>query len=215
MTATARSGSVGQDVDASAQFERVFSDAVRAEATALRAELLVGADVDPETEPSRNAAAVYEALRAIRRRDAARAGALGERVAKARSQKLRIPAASGRAKFRIPDILSDTELVEIKNVARLRLTHQLSDFLAYCDFTQRRFVLVTRPDTMLSSRLLELIATGRVEHRHFSGLLSATGRRVLRRLIDDALSPGGEPAARGPEPPSAVIASEGESSLQH
>ena len=104
-------------------------------------------------------------VRALRRRNAPIAGRLGERTARAGAPNWRIPAASGRAQFRVPDLLTDSELIEVKNVARLRWTWQLSDFLTYADDTGRQFVLYTRHDTRLSRRLRLLIVEGQIEHR--------------------------------------------------
>jgi hypothetical protein len=49
-------------------------------------------------------------------------------------------------------------------------------------------VLLTRFDTVLSPELRALIQAGRIEHRELTGLLSATGRRVIRRMIDEVLT---------------------------
>jgi len=125
--------------------------------------------------------------RAMRRRNAPIAGRLGERTARAGAPRTRIPAASGRAQFRVPDLLTESELIEVKNVARLRWTSQLSDFLAYAHGTGRRFVLYTRHDTRLSARLRLLIADGEIEHRVLGGFLSPVGRRVLTRIVREAL----------------------------
>jgi len=46
------------------------------------------------------------------------------------------------------------------------------------------FVLVNRFDTILAPDLRALIDTGRIEHRHLTGLLSPTGGRLIRHLID-------------------------------
>jgi hypothetical protein len=126
---------------------------------------------------------VERALARIRQRDASRAGKLGERVARARDKKRRIPSLSGTARFRIPDILTDAELIEVKNVRRLALTPQFVDFAEYADAEGIAFVLVTRFDTVLAPELAALVASGRIEHREFSGLLSANGRRFIRRLV--------------------------------
>lgn len=142
---------------------------------------------------------VERALARIRQRDAARIGKLGERVARARERKRRIPSASGTARFRIPDILTDSELVEVKNVARLALTHQLRDFLSFADASRIRFVLLTRFDTVLAPDLAQLVADGRIEHRQLSGLLSPIGRRAIRSLIANALDEKAKPE----QPPAA------------
>jgi hypothetical protein len=136
---------------------------------------------------------VERALARTRQRDAARIGKLGERIARARERKRRIPSLSGTARFRIPDILTDTELVEVKNVSRLALTPQLLDFLSFAEASRIRFVLLTRFDTVLAPDLAQLVAEGRIEHRQLSGLLSSIGRRVIRSLIANALDDEAEP----------------------
>jgi restriction endonuclease fold toxin 7 of polymorphic toxin system len=131
---------------------------------------------------------VQRALARIRQRDAPRLGRLGERVARARPKKRRIPSLSGSARFRVPDILTDVELIEVKNVRRLALTPQLRDFADYATAEGITFVLVTRFDTVLAPELAALVAGGRIEHRELSGLLSANGRHLIRRLINDELA---------------------------
>jgi restriction endonuclease fold toxin 7 of polymorphic toxin system len=165
-------------------------DAVRAELSGLR-EVFTGdvASLDAADGAAR-AAAAHSALAAIRRRDAGRVGRLGERIARVCSGKPRVPSLSGSARYRIPDILTETELLEVKNVARLRLTAQLRDFLAYAESTGRTFILVTRFDTVLAPDLQRLVDDGRIVHRHFPGLLSANGRAFLRRLIESTLELG-------------------------
>lgn len=133
---------------------------------------------------------VERTLARIRQRDAARIGRLGERVARARQKKRRIPSLSGTARFRVPDILTEVELIEVKNVRRLALTSQLLDFAEYAQAQGITFVLVTRFDTVLAPDLAGLVASGRIKHREFSGLLSANGRRFIRRLIAGELGSG-------------------------
>jgi hypothetical protein len=140
---------------------------------------------------------VARALARIRQRDAGRIGKLGERVARARERKTRIPSLSGTARFRVPDILTDTALIEVKNVSRLALTPQLEDFLSFADSSRISFVLLTRFDTVLAPDLAQLVTDGRIEHRQLSGLLSPLGRRVVRRLIASALNEEAEPDHSG------------------
>ena len=54
----------------------------------------------------------------------------------------------------------------------------------------------TRFDTALAPELADLVAAGRIEHRHFSGLLSPSGRHFIRGLINEALVS---------EPPAATV----------
>jgi len=169
-------------VDASENFESLFRSAIRAEASAIEtlfADALAAA-ADAGVPPDE---VIRRILARIRQRDASRTGRLGERVARVRERKPRIPSASGTARFRIPDILTERELIEIKNVSRLALTPQLADFLAHTESQGIRFVLMTRFDTELSPELQRLIDTDRIDHRASPGLLSENGRRLLRGLI--------------------------------
>jgi hypothetical protein len=76
----------------------------------------------------------------------------------------------------------------VKNVGRLALTPQLDDFASFAAVSGRTFVLLTRFDTTVAPELQALVDSGRIEHRHLSGLLSPTGRRLTRGLIDDSLA---------------------------
>jgi hypothetical protein len=167
-------------------FERALRDSVRTELATLIETF--GQTLDhPPSEISREELA-GRALARIRRRDGSRVGRLGERVARVPAGKRRIPSMTGTARFRVPDVLSDSELIEVKNVARLTLTPQLTDFLVFAEASGLKMVLLTRFDTVLSPELRALIQAGRIEHRELTGLLSATGRRVIRRMIDEVLT---------------------------
>jgi hypothetical protein len=166
-------------------------EVVRAELSELRRALVGGVGSSDAGDDPERVAAARRALAVVRQRDAGGVGRLGERVARVRAVKPRVPSLSGTARYRIPDILTATELIEVKNVARLRLSPQLRDFLAFAESSGRTFVLLTRFDTVLAPALPRLIDERRITHRHFSGLLSAQGRRFLRELIESSLEPGG------------------------
>ncbi len=96
-------------------FEDSFRTAVRSERTQL--DQAFADALEAAAANGMSAQEVIErTLAQIRQRDAPRIGRLGERVARARQKKRRSPSASGTARFRIPDILTDTELIEVKNV---------------------------------------------------------------------------------------------------
>jgi hypothetical protein len=177
-----------------APFEESIRTAIRVELSGVDAafpaalELAAGEDLSTKD-------VVERTLARIRQRDATRIGRLGERVARARQRKRRIPSLSGTARFRVPDILTEVELIEVKNVRRLALTSQLLDFAEYAQAQGLSFVLVTRFDTVLAPDLAALVASGRIEHREFAGLLSANGRRFIRQLINDELA--GDRTRRG------------------
>lgn len=74
----------------------------------------------------------------------------------------RIPSASGRAAYRIPDELNSSVLGEVKNVGRLNYTSQLRDFAAYARQEGLAFTLYTRGSTTFSSTLQAEITSGRI-----------------------------------------------------
>jgi Restriction endonuclease fold toxin 7 len=167
--------------------EDSFRTAVRLEMSRLDSRFADMTDVGGDSHLSA-LEVVARTLAGIRQRDAAKAGKLGERVARVPARKRRIPSASGTACFRVPDILTDTELIEVKNVRHLRLTPQLADFDAYARSKGLTFVLLTRFDTTLTPELTQLIQVGQIVHRQFSGLLSQRGRHLIRGLIADAVA---------------------------
>jgi hypothetical protein len=90
-------------------------------------------------------------------------GADGENLSSIdQSAKVRIPSATGTAAYRIPDALTETTLTEVKNVATLSKTSQLSDFLQYSSSTGRSFNLVVRESTRLTAPLQELVESGAI-----------------------------------------------------
>lgn len=169
--------------------EESLRTAVRMEASRLGADPSDAAEI-PTGRVLSAEEVVGRALAWIRQRDAGRVGRFGERVARAKERKRRIPSLNGTARFRVPDILTETELIEVKNVRRLALTPQLRDFLSYAESSRIAFVLLTRFDTVLAPDIRDLIAAGRIRHAELPGLLSPAGRRMVRRLIADALGSG-------------------------
>jgi len=70
---------------------------------------------------------------------------------------------------RIPDGLTRTTLSEVKNVQSLSLTSQLRDFLTYSQTRGLTFDLYTRPDTVFSGPLNELINNGIINQINIPG----------------------------------------------
>ena len=62
------------------------------------------------------------------------------------SSKVRIPSATGTAKYRIPDELTNSTLREIKNVSYLDYTPQLQDFVSYSQQHNLQMILQVRPE---------------------------------------------------------------------
>ena len=89
-------------------------------------------------------------------------GAAGEAAAGIVKNTTRIPSASGTAKYRIPDELTDTVLGEVKNVSHLNYTSQLRDFAAFANQKGLTFTLYTRGATTFSSTLQAEIDAGRI-----------------------------------------------------
>ena len=121
-------------------------------------------------------------------------GRLGER-GNVTGVKQRIPSATRTAAFRIPDALTDSELIEVKNVRRLRLTPQIKDFLIFCKETSRTLVLCVRPDVVLSVPMIQLVDDGEIvlrpRLRIFSAKAQETLSRAVRPLIEAALLKSG------------------------
>jgi hypothetical protein len=74
--------------------------------------------------------------------------------------KVRIPSMTGTASCRIPDSLTDTSLIEVKNVANLSYTSQLQDFSQFAIANNLSFNRIVRSDTMLSGTLGEMLSNG-------------------------------------------------------
>lgn len=90
------------------------------------------------------------------------AGRAGETMAGIVKNTTRIPSASGRAAYRIPDELNSSVLGEVKNVAHLNYTSQLRDFATYAQQNDLTFTLYTRASTTFSSNLRTEIDAGRI-----------------------------------------------------
>jgi hypothetical protein len=89
-------------------------------------------------------------------------GLAGERAAGITGAKKAINVAG---QTRVPDKLTATALIEVKNVKKLSYTKQLRDFTTFARDEQLDFILVTRPGTKLSGPLKTAIANGDIIHR--------------------------------------------------
>jgi hypothetical protein len=72
----------------------------------------------------------------------------------------RIPSATGKAAYRIPDELNESVLGEVKNVKHLDYRSQLQDDVAYAQAKGLRFNLYVRQSTTFSGPLQRLIDAG-------------------------------------------------------
>lgn len=82
-------------------------------------------------------------------------GATGEAMAGIVKNTTRIPSASGKAAYRIPDELNSSVLGEVKNVKSLGWSSQISDFYNYAT-ARGQFRLYVRPDTVFRGQLAKL-----------------------------------------------------------
>lgn len=89
-------------------------------------------------------------------------GAAGEKAVGIFGPKIRIPSLTGTANYRIPDQLTYTKLIEVKNVSHLSLTRQITDFYLFSQQTGKQFILYTRPTTTFSGPLQDLINQGSI-----------------------------------------------------
>ncbi|MDR3624966.1 MAG: putative toxin, partial [Chlamydiales bacterium] len=87
-------------------------------------------------------------------------GASGENAVGISGNKVRIPSLTSTAQYRIPDQLTSSVLVEVKNVNKLALTNQIKDFLLYSQQTTRQLIIYARPDTTFTKPVQQLIDQG-------------------------------------------------------
>jgi|GEM_PF-2920414 len=87
-------------------------------------------------------------------------GAAGEAAAGIVKNTTRIPSASGKAAYRIPDELGSSVLGEVKNVKSLGWSSQISDMYSYAAARGREFTLYVRPSTVFRGQLAELFKYG-------------------------------------------------------
>ena len=87
-------------------------------------------------------------------------GATGEAMAGIVKNTTRIPSASGKAAYRIPDELNSSVLGEVKNVKSLGWSSQISDMYAYASARGLEFTLYVRPSTVFRGQLAELYKYG-------------------------------------------------------
>jgi Restriction endonuclease fold toxin 7 len=88
------------------------------------------------------------------------AGQSGEDLAGIVKNTTRIPSATGKAAYRIPDELNSSVLGEVKNVKSLGWTSQISDMYAYATARGLEFVLYVRSSTVFRGQLAELYRYG-------------------------------------------------------
>jgi hypothetical protein len=100
--------------------------------------------------------------------------------------KIRIPSFTKTCLYRIPDILTENELIDIKNVKRLGYSNQLKDFLHYCNNTNRKFIIVTRNDVILTKKLSALINCHQIEILYLSPLLSTKFQKEFGEFLSES-----------------------------
>jgi len=139
---------------------------------------------DCRDEQDKRVAAIKAALRRMSLKTDARLGRLGEKFAKVNAEKARIPSLTNTAKYRVPDVLSGTHLVEVKNVRYQAVTSQLRDFLAFCRQTNRRLVLCLRDDARLSSKAHDLVLRGEMEVRPLGYVFTRAGQESIFKVLE-------------------------------
>ncbi|GBU08845.1 hypothetical protein AwDysgo_21760 [Bacteroidales bacterium] len=87
-------------------------------------------------------------------------GKLGEDAVGITKSKEQITSITKTADYRIPDRITATTLEEVKNVGRLSLTRQLTDFHLYSQKKGLQMILYTRPTTTFTAPLQQLIDKG-------------------------------------------------------
>jgi hypothetical protein len=75
----------------------------------------------------------------------------------------RIASLSGKKAYRVPDGLTETILLEKKNVRYQHFSSQLQDYLHFSIQTNRDMVLVVRRNTKLSHELVQVIEKGWIQ----------------------------------------------------
>ncbi|GEL96433.1 putative toxin [Cellulomonas composti] len=98
------------------------------------------------------------------------AGTTGESLAGIVKNTTRIPSASGKAAYRIPDELNSSVLGEVKNVGSLGYSSQIRDFHTYAVTNDLEFVLYVRPSTVFRGQLAQLEKYGGVTRVDVPGL---------------------------------------------
>jgi RHS repeat-associated protein len=83
-------------------------------------------------------------------------GDAGEEAVGIVAKKKRIPSLSGKAKWRVPDELTDLRLREVKNRAYVCKTGQIEDFLLYTQKFDMEYILEIRGTTKVAKTLLDL-----------------------------------------------------------
>ncbi|MFH0736283.1 MAG: putative toxin [bacterium] len=102
-------------------------------------------------------------------KDALRIGKAGEDAVGVLGPKTMIRSLTKTADYRIPDGLTPTTLTEVKNVKNLSLTRQIKDFQMFSEQKGLTFDLFTRPSTIFSKPLRDLIDKGLINVKHIPG----------------------------------------------
>jgi len=89
----------------------------------------------------------------------------GANLANITQNTTRIPSASGKVKFRVPDVLTKTTIGEIKLVDKLHYSSQIRDYLAHAEANGLNFNLYLRGGanaTKITPQLREQVDAGRI-----------------------------------------------------
>jgi hypothetical protein len=90
-------------------------------------------------------------------------GKEGEKMSGITGPKIRIPSATGTAKFRVPDELTSVHLKDAKNVADLHWTDQLTDFGIFAQQNNLKYIIEVRQNTKIGPKAQQMIQTFNVQ----------------------------------------------------
>ncbi len=92
-------------------------------------------------------------------------GRAGEEAAGIVKNSERIKSLTNTAAHRIPDVLDHTKKIigDVKNVANLRMTNQLRDFIAYAEKYDYMLELTVRQTTIIADELIQMIKSGKIK----------------------------------------------------
>lgn len=82
-------------------------------------------------------------------------GQQGEAAVGITEPKTKIDSITGKATCRYPDKVTNTQLIEVKNVKYQSYTSQIEDYHLYAKKNNLEFILYTREDTVLAKRIIE------------------------------------------------------------
>jgi len=93
-------------------------------------------------------------------------GNAGEEAAGITKNTCRVMQTGLEAAYRIPDSITATAIIEVKNVALQSMTSQLRDYMRIAEAQGKAFELYVRPTTRLSRSLQDAVESGQITLRY-------------------------------------------------